>query len=100
MTNPLLDLSIAVTFVCVALLGFVVVMPRPKPEPPPATAEKEEERACDPAKEACRVAVKRRLEPMTEKEKIDADISAVRKDLAEIKETIKLQQALKALPKE
>ena len=89
MSNPLLDFSIAVTVGALALLGSMVVMPRPKPEPPPAPVEKMETPAKPPEQTQAE-----------QVKQITADIKSVRTDLAEIKETIRLQQVLKSLPQE
>lgn len=91
MSNPLLDLSIAITIGAVALLGTMVVMPRPKPEPPPPVEKTE------PPPAPAAAAEKTQAEQVKQ---IAADIKTVRTDLAEIKEAIRVQQALKSLPQE
>lgn len=67
MSNPLLDLSIAVTIASVAVLS-AIVLPRPKPEPPAPVVQS----VCDPQKEECRLgSVTIRVEPKTDDERLD-----------------------------
>jgi hypothetical protein len=90
MSNPLLDLSLAVAIGAVALLGTMVVMPRPKPELPPVEKAEPQPAPAMPAAVTQAEQVKQ----------ITADIKTVRTDLAEIREAIRVQQALKSLPQE
>ncbi len=66
MSNPILDLSIAMTIASVAVFG-AVVLPKPKPEPPPPPPA---EYVCDPEKEMCLVPAKR-AEPMTDAQRLE-----------------------------
>lgn len=95
MMHPAAD--IATGFLALIIAASLVLypdapMPRPKPEPPPATTN-----SSAPAPEimpAIAEVEQRRAE------QIKSDLKTAERDIAEIKEAIKLQQAIKAMPPE
>lgn len=82
MTGPVETASALAVTIAVAVLFYIVPLPRPKPEEPK-----------EPPKVEATVKVER-----TDAQRIKAaeiDIKAARRDIAEIRELIKLQQATK-----
>lgn len=89
MSNPLLDLSIAVTIGAIALLGTMTVLPRPKPEPPPPI-----EQPCDPKQTECPIgpAVTIRAEPKSDEQRvreIERDVAQIAREQKQLAEDIK-----------
>lgn len=106
MTHPVTELAAAAFIVCAAVGTMFAVQPQPKPEPPPTQNETTQEalKRCKANPDRmCVVRVEAEPVGTDNQRKVDQlakDVRQASRDIQEIKEAVRLKQAIEDMPTE